>query len=225
MALRQLHESSPAPSFLRQQDILPVEKLRDTKVTLIGAGAVGSFTALTLAKMGIGRLDMYDGDSVEPHNLPNQWYRLTDLGRSKVDALKAILEAFSDTEIAAHPGNFTAQPVEGIVVSAVDSMDARLALWRHIKKCRQVVLYLDARMGAEVGKVLAIRPRDQEDARAYEDDLYPSSEALQVPCTARATIYCATGLAAFIASTVGQFIAERRFRKTLVVDFRQGIVV
>lgn len=195
------------------------------KVTLIGAGAVGSFTALTLAKMGVGHLDVYDGDSVESHNLPNQWYRLTDLGHSKVDALKDILEAFSATEVICHAGNFTAQPVEAIVISAVDSMDARLSLWRHIKRCRRVTLYLDARMGAEVGKVLAIRPSDPEDVRAYEEELYPSSDALQAPCTARATTYCATGLAAFIASTVGQFLAERRFRKNLVVDFRQGIVM
>ena len=227
MALKILHEPIPfpAPSFLRQQDILPIEKLRDAKVTLIGAGAVGSFTALTLAKMGIGHLEVYDGDSVEPHNLPNQWYRLTDLGTSKVDALKAILEAFSDTEVMCHQGNFTAQPVDGIVVSAVDSMDARLSLWRHIRRCRRVTLYVDARMGAEVGKVLTIRPNDPDDVRAYEEELYPSSEALQAPCTARATIYCAAGLAAFISSTVGQFLAERRFRKNLVVDFRQGIVV
>ena len=227
MALKILHEPIPfpAPSFLRQQDILPIEKLRDAKVTLIGAGAVGSFTALTLAKMGIGHLEVYDGDSVEPHNLPNQWYRLADLGTSKVDALKAILEAFSDTEVTCHHGNFTAQPVQGIVVSAVDSMDARLSLWRHIKRCRRVILYLDARMGAEVGKVLAVRPTDPLSVADYETELYPSSEALQAPCTAKATVYCAAGLAAFVAAKVGKVILGRPYRNRFVVDFRQALLV
>ena len=225
MALRQLPEPAPVASFLRQQDILPVEKLREAKVTLIGAGAVGSFTALTLAKMGIGHLEVYDGDSVESHNLPNQWYRLSDLGSYKVDALKAILETFSDTEVVCHSGNFSAQPVEGIVVSAVDSMDARMSLWRHIRKSRRVSLYLDTRMGAEVGKIFAIRPGDPEEVRIYEQDLYPSSEALQVPCTARATVYCASGLAAFTASTIGQYLADRRYRRQTVIDFRQGILI
>ena len=230
MALKELCELTepipvPAPSFLRQQDILPVEKLREAKVTLIGAGAVGSFTALTLAKMGIGHLEIYDGDFVEPHNLPNQWYRLADLGTSKVDALKAILEAFSDTEVVCHHGNFLAQPVEGIVVSAVDSMDARLRIWKHIRGNRRVQVYLDTRMGAEVGKVLAVRPNDPLSAVDYETELYPSSEALQAPCTAKATVYCAAGLAAFVAAKVGKVVLGRPYRSRFAVDFRQALLV
>jgi len=220
-----LVESAPVPSFIRQQDVLPVEKLRDAKVTLIGAGAVGSFSTMTMAKMGIGHLEVYDRDSVEPHNLPNQWYRLSDLGKSKVDALKAIMEAFSDTEIVSHPGNFTAQPVEGIVVSAVDSMDARLPIWKHIKASRNVSVYLDARMGVEVGRVLAVRPTDPLSVADYEAELYPSSEALQAPCTAKATVYCAAGLAAFVAAKVGKVILGRPYRSRFVVDFRQALMV
>jgi len=225
MALRRLPESAPAPSFIRQQDVLPVEKLRDAKVTIIGAGAVGSFAALTMAKMGIGHLEIYDGDTVEPHNLPNQWYRLADLGKSKVDALKNILEAFSDTAVVSHPGNFTAQPVQGIVVSAVDSMDARLRIWKHIRSNRGISVYLDARMGAEVGKVLAVRPTDPLSVADYESELYPSSEALQAPCTAKTTVYCAAGLAAFVAAKVGKVILGRPYRSRFVVDFRQALMV
>jgi hypothetical protein len=104
-------------------------------------------------------------------------------------------------------------------------MDARIAIWRHIRKCRRVDLYLDARMGAEVGKVFAIRPQDPEDCRAYEAELYPSTEAFRAPCTARSTIYCASGLSAFLAATVGNHLAGRRYRRELVVDFRQGLIV
>ena len=225
MALRELCKPVHIASFIRQQDVLPVEKLREAKITLIGAGAVGSFTALTLAKMGIGRLEIYDGDTVEPHNLPNQWYRLSDLGKSKVDAIKAILEAFSDTEVVCHPVNFIAQPVEGIVVSAVDSMDARLRIWKHIKNNRKVTVYLDTRMGAEVGKVLAVRPSDPLSVADYQTDLYPSSEAIQAPCTAKATVYCAAGLAAFLAAKVGKVVLGRPYRSRFVVDFRQALLV
>lgn len=90
---------------------------------------------------------------------------------------------------------------------------------------RRVDLYLDARMGAEVGKVLAVRPQDPTDCRAYEGDLYQSTEAFRAPCTARSTIYYASGLSAFIAATVGNHLAGRRYRRELVVDFRQGLIV
>ena len=181
----------PESCFVRQRDILPWEKLHASRVTVIGAGAVGSFTALSLVKMGVGTVECYDHDTVSPENLSNQGYRLCDLGQFKVTALADQLMAFGGNVIP-HPERFVAQSVSGIIVSAVDSMDARLQIWRHIRKSRRVELYLDARMGAEVGKVFAIRPQDPEDVRFYESELYPSAEALRAPCTARSTIYCPT---------------------------------
>ena len=214
----------PEAGFVRQRDILPWEKLQAARVTVIGAGAVGSFTALSLVKMGVGTVEVYDFDTVSVENLGPQWFRVCDLGRPKVEALAEQLAAFGGNVIA-HNERFVAQAVSGIVICTVDSMDARIAIWRHIRKCRRVDLYLDARMGAEVGKVLAIRPVDPEDCRIYQAELYPSTEAFRAPCTARSTIYCASGLASFLVATVGNHLAERRYRRELVVDFRQGLIV
>jgi hypothetical protein len=214
----------PEGCFVRQRDVLPFEALRNARVTVIGAGAVGSFTTLSLVKMGVGTVEVYDHDSVAVENLSAQWFRVADLGRPKVEALEDQLAAFGGT-VVPHAQRFLAQPVSGIVVCAVDSMDVRVSIWHHVRKCRRVELYVDARMGAEVGKVFAIRPQDPEDRRAYEADLYPSTEALRAPCTARSTIYCAAGLAAFLAATVGNFLSGRRYRRELVVDFRMGLVV
>ena len=214
----------PEAGFVRQRDILPWEKLQAARITVIGAGAVGSFTALSLVKMGVGAVEVYDFDTVSVENLGPQWFRVCDLGRPKVEALADQLAAFGGNVIP-HAERFLAQPVSGIVICTVDSMDARIALWRHLRKCRRVELYLDARMGAEVGKVFAIRPQDPEDCRVYQAELYPSTEALRAPCTARSTIYCASGLSAFLAATVGNHLAGRRYRRELVVDFRQGLIV
>ena len=108
--------------FLRQRDIIPPEKLAALEVTIIGAGAVGSFTCLTLAKMGVMNITVYDGDTVEEHNLPNQWYRPRDLGRQKVDALAEIIHEFTDVTLTTHPRNYTHEPLSGIVICCVDSM-------------------------------------------------------------------------------------------------------
>jgi molybdopterin/thiamine biosynthesis adenylyltransferase len=214
----------PVECFIRQQDVTPVDVLRKARVTIIGAGAVGSFTALTLSKMGVGTLEVYDGDFVAPHNLPVQWYRPCDLGQSKVLALAGILESFGGG-ITAHSKFFGAQHVEGIVVSAVDSMDVRVRIWKAVRANRKVTCYIDARMGAEVGKILVVRPVDPCSVADYEKELYPSSEAYHAPCTARATVYCAAGLAAFIAAKVGKVILNRPYRSRLIVDFRNGILI
>ena len=203
--------------FKRQLDILPPDKLAALEVTVIGCGAVGSFTCLTLAKMGVTDITVYDGDTVEEHNLPNQWYKVEDVGRRKTDALWDIINEFTGVELTTNDYLYERETLRGIVICCVDSMDTRLKIWREVKKF-EPELYFDARMGAEVGKVLVVRPADPASCRKYEGNLYPSSEAFQAPCTAKATMYCAGGLAAFICSMVAGCANGRQVRG-MVVDF------
>jgi len=209
--------------FIRQRDIIPPEKLAALKVTIIGAGAVGSFTCLTLTKMGVTDITVYDEDTVEEHNLPNQWYRSRDLGRRKVDALTEIILDFTDVTLTTRPRNYTHEPLSGIVICAVDSMDSRLLIWREVKKFKPE-LYIDARMGAEVGKIHVIRPADLASRRHYEEDLYPSSEAFHAPCTAKATVYCAAGLGAFAGVALVNWMRSQTSPE-LTVDFSNQIIL
>ena len=96
-------------------------------------------------------------------------------------------------------------------------MDTRLKIWREVKKY-EPELYIDARMGAEVGKILVVHPSLSTSCRKYEGDLYPSSDAHHTPCTAKATIYCAAGLSAFIGATVSAYVNNRRPAE-LIIDF------
>jgi len=156
-------------------------------------------------------------------NLPNQWYRPDLVGMNKTDALWDILHDFTGVELKAHDRHYDKDPLRGLVISCVDSMDARLKIWTEVKKYRPD-LYLDSRMGAEVGKVLVVTPSDPTSCRKYEEDLYPSTEALHAPCTAKATIYCAAGLAAYVGAIVGAYVNGRKV-EGVVVDWRLMTVV
>ena len=123
----------------------------------------------------------------------------------------------ADIDLKAIPQNYTREPLSGLVICCVDSMDIRLEIWREVKKFGPDI-YIDARMGAEVGKIHIVQPSDPTSRRKYEEDLYPSSEAFQAPCTAKATAYCAAGLAAFIGSLVAGYVNDRQVRG-LVVDW------
>jgi len=57
--------------FLRQMNIVPPEKL-SFPITVIGAGAIGSATVVTLAKMGCSDITVWDSDTLEDLNIPNQ---------------------------------------------------------------------------------------------------------------------------------------------------------
>lgn len=65
------------------------EKLKESKVLIIGTGGIGSITALYAGAMGIGTLGLVDPDVVELSNLSRQiLYSHSDLGRRKADAAK-----------------------------------------------------------------------------------------------------------------------------------------
>lgn len=217
----------PDAYYVRQKDVIPIENLRQARVTVIGTGSVGGFLSFLLTKMGVGHLDIWDGDVVEGQNLTNQWFRLDDLGKPKVAAMSEILEQFCDGLVVPHQERFTNQGVRGIVISAVDDMDVRVAIWKHLKKCLNVSLYVDTRMGAEVGKVFCLRPGDRDGITQYErDDLYPQSESFHAPCTEQTTVYCAAGLAALAVGQVANALAGRPIANSrMMIDFRCGLLV
>lgn len=76
------------------------KKVADTTVLVGGIGATGSQAAVTLARIGIGKIIVVDNDVLEDHNIGNQIYRRNQIGKSKVDALKEIIDEISDTRVA-----------------------------------------------------------------------------------------------------------------------------
>ena len=64
-------------------------RLKQGRVLLVGAGGLGSPTALYLAAAGVGHLGIADADRVEPSNLQRQLLHGTDdVGRLKVDSAR-----------------------------------------------------------------------------------------------------------------------------------------
>lgn len=211
--------------YHRQLDLVPLERLQRAHVTVIGCGAVGSFTAFTLAKMGVGLITVYDDDRVEEHNIPNQLFSIRDCGLFKAEALRDMVEHFHGVDVEANPVRYVDQPLAGIVIVAVDSMDARISIWEHVRYRVGIDLFIDSRMGAEVGKVLAIRPADVGDVELYESTHHPSAEALPERCTEKAIIYTVLGIAAVVCGKVKKHLAGQPFHRSLVLDFRQSIVI
>jgi molybdopterin/thiamine biosynthesis adenylyltransferase len=64
------------------------KKLASVRVTLCGAGALGSNLADTLARQGFQKLRVIDRDRVEEHNVSTQTYGESDVGAWKVDVLR-----------------------------------------------------------------------------------------------------------------------------------------
>lgn len=68
------------------------EKVKEATVGIAGLGGLGSNIAISLARLGIGKLILVDYDVVEPSNLNRQQYFIRHIGMSKTEALKEIIQ-------------------------------------------------------------------------------------------------------------------------------------
>ena len=70
-----------------------LERLQAARVGIAGAGGLGSNVAMFLARSGIRRFVLVDGDVVEPSNLNRQSFWPEDVGLPKVLALRDRMKA------------------------------------------------------------------------------------------------------------------------------------
>lgn len=203
----------------RQMDLIPVEVL-DEPITIIGAGAIGSFTALALAKMGFENITVYDGDEIEVENMNCQFFRHSDIGKAKVDALYELVKDFTGVEIDAYHRYYEGGMFNGIVISAVDSMEVRKLIWdNHKEFAMNTKLVIDPRMGAETALCYAMKPMSEKDVESYAKTLYTDGEAVQERCTAKSTMYTVLSLSAHVAKVVKDFLCHENERYIRVMEW------
>lgn len=102
----------------------------DSKVHIIGCGSVGSTIAENLVRCGVKNLVLYDFDTVEPHNIVNQMFTQSQIGKLKVDALKEILveinpEVKDTIEVYPEGWSDKSKKISGYVFLAIDSIELR----------------------------------------------------------------------------------------------------
>jgi molybdopterin/thiamine biosynthesis adenylyltransferase len=200
----------------RQMDLIPVRVLGEP-ITIIGAGAVGSFTALTLAKMGFKDLTVFDFDKIEVENMNCQFYRFEDIGKPKALALQNLVKDFTGVEINAHNERYESGQFKGIIISAVDSMKVRKMIWdNHKETAVATKLIIDPRMGAEFALAYAMNPMSEKDINSYEKTLYSDEDAEHERCTAKATMYTALGLASHVCKIVKDYLCnDKRYARVM----------
>lgn len=182
--------------------------LSTTGVTLIGAGGIGAITALTIAKMGVRYLYLFDDDVIDEVNIPVQFHTLSDVGKLKVNSLKNSILNFTDMDASLVINepisvNKVTKLYGHIVISAVDSINARKEIWRAVLN-NNSNYYLDARMAAEEFHLYSIDLINSFQVDKYEQILNSENEDdIQLePCTRRSTIFCATMAAGHISNAL-----------------------
>eukprot|EP01125_Pyxidicula_operculata_P011625 TRINITY_DN3810_c0_g1_i1.p1 TRINITY_DN3810_c0_g1~~TRINITY_DN3810_c0_g1_i1.p1 ORF type:complete len:404 (+),score=89.71 TRINITY_DN3810_c0_g1_i1:129-1214(+) len=123
------------------------ERIRDYSIAIVGLGGVGSVSAEMLARCGIGKLIMFDYDTVELANMNRLFFRPDQCGMTKTDAAKSTLSEINpDVIYEAYTYNITklehydhfleklqkgskdgTRPVD-LVLGCVDNFEARITI-------------------------------------------------------------------------------------------------
>ena len=220
------------PEFWPQVDIFSPAKFEKT-VHIIGVGAIGSHIALTLAKMGVEKIAVYDPDTVSAHNVPNQVYGIADIRDSvedeikKVDALARHIKEQTGAQIQAVAQEISSGEWKfpGIVFLCVDSMAARRYIYEeYIKLKLWVDLFIEVRMGAEIGKIYTIKPWHFFDLKGYEETLHSDEEAAQDECTAHAIKTTAEVIAGIACHKLTKWQRHILWQKEVIVSLNPILV-
>src|SRR3954453_402199 len=111
-------------------------KLLNAKVLLLGAGGLGSPTALYLAAAGVGTLGIVDDDEVDLSNLQRQVIHTTDrIGVPKVDSAEQSIKALNpDVNVVKYKTRLDASnimeiiPGYDVILDGVDNFPTRYLL-------------------------------------------------------------------------------------------------
>jgi molybdopterin/thiamine biosynthesis adenylyltransferase/rhodanese-related sulfurtransferase len=112
------------------------QKLLDAKVLLLGAGGLGSPTALYLAAAGVGTLGIVDDDDVDLSNLQRQVIHNSErIGVAKVDSAEESIRALNpDVNVVKYPLRIDASNIleiisgYDVIVDGADNFPTRYLL-------------------------------------------------------------------------------------------------
>jgi molybdopterin-synthase adenylyltransferase len=123
-------------------------KLATLRVTLCGAGAVGSNLADNLARQGLAHLRAIDRDRVEEHNVSTQLYGESEVGTWKAEALRNRLFRATGVEIDAVRKELTAQNTRqlladsDLIIDSFDNSASRQLVQEHCRAAQTPCLHV-----------------------------------------------------------------------------------
>ena len=132
--------------FLRTERLLGIKKMEllGSKTILIaGLGAVGSYAAEGIARLGIGTISLADFDTISRSNINRQLYALeSTIGRPKVEvASERIKDINPGCNVKAHnifvhkdTIDQLLDPLPDLIIDAIDSLNPKIELLTYAYK-------------------------------------------------------------------------------------------
>ena len=139
-------------------------KLKESSVTIVGLGGLGSIISLYLVAAGIGKLFIVDKSKVKLDNLNRQiLYTINDIGKNKaLIAREKLLKLNPNVDIEAYPETFDEKigdklvSKSDLVIDALDNWETRIILNKICVKYRKTLIH--GGVSENYGQLMVIIP-------------------------------------------------------------------
>jgi molybdopterin/thiamine biosynthesis adenylyltransferase len=203
--------------YSRQYDIVMPELLNE-RINIIGCGGIGSWTAFLLAKMGCQNIFVYDDDIVEDHNIASQFFKESDIGQLKRDALKASILEQTGIEIVGQENKNEEVIDRGLVIFAIDSMRERIRLAQIFQD--KDIYIIDGRMGGLQMEIYSYPIKE------YMKTLVNPDEADHDACTAKAICFNCAIIGGFMSNYIRDFVTTGELKnQEIILDFKNLVFI
>ena len=193
---------------------------KNNEICLVGgAGGIGSWLCFFLTKIGF-KVNVYDFDTVEDHNLGGQLFQQKDIGKAKVNAIASIIDDFCGSRLSTFNERITSTtPHHYYSFSAFDNMEARRTLFMNWKQSWgsvddiRVPIFIDGRLEIEQLQIFCVTPAN---ADKYErEHLFHDSAVEEAPCTMKQTSHTAAMIGSLMSAFFTNHITNVYLGETL----------
>lgn len=180
-------------------------------MTIGGAGTIGTWLSLLLARTGEHKLLIYDDDDVSEYNMAGQLFRKSDIGKKKVRALQEIILDYTDhneSSILCSENRITSSTkLTPVVFSCFDNMKARKTMFETWCKMDNREIFIDGRMSIESYEIYCVRKGDEE---KYKETLFSDDSIPPQICSLKSTSHTGAMIAARMTTLLVNHFANIR---------------
>lgn len=209
----------------RQNELI----LATAPIGVVGAGSIGSYLIPVLVKAGM-LVTVWDDDDLYEDNVAGGVFdaRMISDGKRvptpKVRAVASIVKLMTGVDAVtgyySKFGGDTRTDVR-ILMSGVDSMEARRDIWKWIMANRgQIDLYVDGRIGGHGASVWTVRPNVEGECERYAPAL--EWTAADLPCGQKTTGYVVSWTTAMMVNSVVRHLNNENVPGYAALDAASG---
>ncbi len=190
-------------------------------ITIGGAGGLGSWLALFLARIG-HTINIYDFDHVGTENIGGgQFYGERQAGNPKTEALRSNINQFvGSTQFNGFGKYEKGMPVTGVVFTTFDNMEARKDMFdtwksqaKQFKEEGINPIFINISMLPEGGFIEVVdRPSR---VKKWDADWVPSADIEDLACTFKSTTHNAAIMAGYGVAMLNNHLFNRKIGEEL----------